>query len=90
MYSYLVKHRREYLTDYINQNRPISLKAVSAALHKARDTDIKLYKAVSADPRMCYETTAKDLQKLRAEGVVSYDAVVFPSGSHRPKKKKVA
>lgn len=78
MYHYLVKYRRDVITNYTLSNRPVSVQSVSQHLHKSRATDSKLYKSVSDDPAKCYETTAKDLQKLRRDGVIPYDAVVFP------------
>jgi biopolymer transport protein ExbD len=78
MYHYLVKYRRDFITDYTLSNRPVSVQSVSEHLHKTRATDPKLNKSVSGDPKRCYETVAKDLQKLRADGAIPYDAVVFP------------
>lgn len=78
MYHYLVKHRRAFVADYTIKNRPVSVQSVAEHLQQARNIDPKLYKSVSGDPKRCYETTAKDLQKLRADGVVPYDAIVFP------------
>jgi hypothetical protein len=79
MYSHLVKHRRDLAAQYVLANRPTSVLATSEYLFQARHTDNKLGKAVSEDPRKCYETTSKDLQKLRRDGVVPCDALVFPS-----------
>lgn len=77
MYHYLAQYRRECVANFIAENRPVSVKEVAAHMQKARDTDAKLFKSVSDDPRKCYETTAKDVQKLRKQGVVPYDAIVF-------------
>ena len=77
MYHYLSQYRRECVADFIEENRPVSVKEVAAHMHKARHTDTKLFMSVSDDPQKCYETTAKDVQKLRRLGVVPYDAIIF-------------
>ena len=78
MFPHLVAYRRRYIAEFVEENRPVSVQAVANHLHNARNNDGALSKSVSDDLLKCYETTSKDLQKLRKEGVVPFDAIVFP------------
>ena len=68
-----VSVRRYYITAYVNDNQPVTLKSVAEHLHSHRHT----IPAASSNEEKCYQTTSKDLQILRRKGAIAPNAVIF-------------
>lgn len=65
--------RRYYITAYVNDNKPVTVKSVAEHVYNHRHT----IPAVSSEAAKCYESTSKDLQILRRKGAISPNAVIF-------------
>jgi hypothetical protein len=79
MQHYLVANRRKYVKDLIlASEEPTSVKEVAQHCYDLRQSEPAL-KSVSNDWTKAYEVVRKDVLKLRHEGDVPRNSIVFPS-----------